>query len=117
MDVVEFITVEQTGTDLVLSFAIAPEAERSLVLQRSPRYEVLLPVEERGISISMFPDDVDSDGNLLLSVVWSRTQVEFRSEMRTYVVDVSKVDQKQIWWGQKALRKMARGGVADIKGA
>src|SRR5687767_9418149 len=96
MDVAEFITVEETDTDLVLSFAIAPNAERSLVLQRSPRFEVLLPVEERGISILMYPDDDDPDRNLLLSVVWSRTQVEFRSEMRTYVVDISRVNEKEI---------------------
>jgi hypothetical protein len=116
MDVAEFIAVEQTDTDLLLSFAIAPNAERSLVLQRSPRFEVLLPIEERGISISMYPDDDDPDGNLLLSVDWGRTQVEFRSEIRTYVVDVSKVNEKEIWWGKKTLRKMARGGVADVKG-
>jgi len=64
-----------------------------------------------------YPDDGDPDRNLLLSVVWSRAEVEFRSEMRTYVVDVSKVNQKEIWWGQRALRKMARGGVADVRGA
>ena len=116
MDLAEFISVEEDETDLVLSFAIAPNAERSLVLQRSRRFEALLPAEERGISISMVPDDNDSDRNLLLSVVWSQTQVEFRSQMRTYVVDISNIDDKQIWWGKKALRKMARGGVADVKG-
>ena len=114
MDTAEFITVEQTKTDLILSFAIAPNAERSLVLQRSPRYELLLPAEERGISISMVPDD-DDDRNLLMSVVWEETRVEFRSELRSYVVDVSKVDKREISAGQRLLRKMAKGGVADVR--
>jgi hypothetical protein len=117
MHVAEFITVDEDKTDLTLSFAIVPSAERSLVLQRSPRHEVLLPVEERGISISMWPDDGGPDRNLLVSVLWTQTQVEFRSQLRTYVIDVSKIDEREIWWAKKALRKMARGGVADVRGA
>lgn len=44
---VEFITCESEG-DLIVSFAIAPSAYRSLTLHRSPQYEHLLPEEERG---------------------------------------------------------------------
>jgi hypothetical protein len=65
MERAEFIAVEQTKNDLILSFALAPSAERSLVLLRSPPYEVLLPEEDRGISISMVPGD-DSAGQALL---------------------------------------------------
>jgi hypothetical protein len=115
MDRVEFITVEQTKKDLVLSFAIAPSAQRSLVLLRSPAYEVLLPAEERGISISMVPSDDDYDTNLLLSVVWEGSRVELRSQMRTYVVDISKVDKREVSAGQNLLRKMAKDGAADVR--
>jgi hypothetical protein len=115
MDRAEFITVEQSRMDLILSFAIAPSAERSLVLLRSPPYELLLPEDERGISISMVPRDDDVDRDLLLSVRWEATRVELRSRVRTYVVDVSMVDKKEISAGQKLLQKMAKGGVADVR--
>ena len=115
MDRAEFITVEQSRADLILSFAIAPSAECSLVLLRSPPYELLLPEEERGISISMVPRDHDVDRNLLLSVLWEATRVELRSQLRTYVVDVSMVEKKEISAGQKLLRKMAKGGVAVVR--
>jgi hypothetical protein len=115
MDRAEFITVEQTKKDLILSFAISPSAERSLVLLRSPPYEILLPEEERGISISTVPGDDDYDRNLLLSVVWEASRVELRSQMRTYLVDISMVEKKEISAGQKLLRKMAKDGVADVR--
>jgi hypothetical protein len=50
---VEFITTEDEA-DLIVSFAIAPAAERSLTLLRSPQYEHLLPEEERGITVDPF---------------------------------------------------------------
>ena len=115
MDRAEFITVEQTPKDLILSFAIAPSAQYSLVLLRSPPYEFLLPEEERGITIAMVPRDADADRNLLLSVVWKGTRVDLRSQMRTYVVDVSMVDKGEISAGQKLLRQMAKDGVADVR--
>lgn len=108
MDRAEFITVEQSRTDLILSFAIAPSAERSLVLLRSPPYELLLPEEERGISISKVPRDHDVDRNLLLSVLWEATRVELHSQLCTCVVDVSMVD-KGGFRGPKAPSKDGQG--------
>ena len=115
MDCAEFITVQQTKKDLILSFALAPSAERSLVLLRSPPYEILLPEEERGISISMVPGDEDDDRNLLVSVLWEASRVELRSQLRTYLVDISMVDKKEISAGQALLREMAKDGAADVR--
>ena len=115
MERAEFIAVEQTKNDLILSFALAPSAERSLVLLRSPPYEVLFPEEDRGISIAMVPGDEDDERNLLLSVLWEGSRVELGSQLRTYVVDISMVDWRQISAGQALLRKMANDGVVDVR--
>ncbi|OFW18761.1 MAG: hypothetical protein A3H97_04290 [Acidobacteria bacterium RIFCSPLOWO2_02_FULL_65_29] len=54
LDVVSFVTL-QDGDDLIVSFAIADEEPgeiMSLILLRTPKYEALLPADERGVSVS-----------------------------------------------------------------
>ena len=58
---VSFITV-QDDDDLIVAFAIAledPGEIASLILQRTPKYELLLPPEERGVAVSheLYPED------------------------------------------------------------
>jgi hypothetical protein len=65
LDIVSFITVQQ-GDDLIVSFAIADEEPGeivSLILLRTPKYEFILPADERGVSVSheSFPEDDDRD--------------------------------------------------------
>ena len=52
---VVFISAEDTGTDLILSFALGTGGDdiRSLILMRTPRYEPLLEESERGVTISL----------------------------------------------------------------
>ena len=53
-EVVAFITIEE-GDDLIVSFAIADEEPGeivSLTLFRTPKYEFILPTDERGVSVS-----------------------------------------------------------------
>jgi hypothetical protein len=52
MHAVEFITLEDEEPDLVLSFALAPQAASSITLLRTPKYESLLPDEERGVVVA-----------------------------------------------------------------
>ena len=54
LDVVSFVTLED-GVDLIVSFAIADEEPGeivSLILLRTPKYEALLPADERGVTVS-----------------------------------------------------------------
>ena len=66
MHPVSFITTEDDGTYLVVSFAIQdrsdPEVVESLTLQRVPKYGSLKDEEERGVTVSFidrFPEDDD----------------------------------------------------------
>ena len=55
MELVSFISVEDEPPDLILSFAIwQPEFDdiRSLILIRTPGFEMLLDESERGVKVS-----------------------------------------------------------------
>ena len=74
LDMVSFVTL-QDGDDLIVSFAIADEEPGeiiSLILLRTPKYEALLPVDERGVSVSheSFPEDDDRDRLRRLTNDW-----------------------------------------------
>ena len=55
MELVSFITLEDDGTDQIVSFAIqVDEMEiKSLTLIRTLKFEALLDETERGVSVSM----------------------------------------------------------------
>ena len=55
METVSFISIEDDPPDLILSFAIwEPELEdiRSLILMRTPKYEMFLDEAEHGVRVS-----------------------------------------------------------------
>ncbi len=55
MEIVSFISIEDSPPDLILSFAIwQPELGdiASLILMRTPKYESFLDEIERGVSVS-----------------------------------------------------------------
>jgi hypothetical protein len=108
-----FITAEQTKKDFILSFAFEPTVDQSLVLLRSPPYEIFLPKDQQGVSITLVPGVGNDVRDLLVSVRWEAERVELRSQKRIYLVDVSKVDRKQISDAQRLLGKMAK-DVAEI---
>jgi len=64
METVAFISIEDDPPDLILSFAVwQPEVDdvQSLILMRTPEYEVLLDQSERGVTVSYedWPDNED----------------------------------------------------------
>ena len=64
MELVSFISIEDEPPDLILSFAIwQPELDdiRSLILMRTPEYEIILDEAERGVKVSdeALADDKD----------------------------------------------------------
>jgi hypothetical protein len=99
---VEFITIEDEP-DLIVSFAIAPRAHRSLTLLRSPQYESLLQEYERIVSGSFDPSEVDGDS--LLSVQWGPV----KTARHEYKLDISAVEDIEITELKTVLRKMVRG--------
>ena len=108
LDVVSFVTL-QDGDDLIVSFAIADEEPGeviSLILLRTPKYEALLPADERGVSVSheAFPEDDDRDRLRRLTMTGSVVTVE--TTRAQYDLDVSDVDRRELLEAQRILTKM-----------
>lgn len=112
---VEFITTED-ARDLIVSFAIAPAANRSLTLLRSPQYEHLLPEEERGVTVGpLDPREVETD--FLVSVQWLGVRVIVKSQRHEYKLDISAVAENEVAEAKAVLRKMVKDGSAHVDGA
>jgi hypothetical protein len=112
MDTVSFITSE-LGDDLVVSFAVQtpedPSEIESLTLLRTPKYELFLDPDERGVSVSFerLPDD-DDERDLLQEASYSERDatVELKTAARHYRLDVRKVDPEELADMRDVFRKM-----------
>jgi hypothetical protein len=112
MEAADFITTE-TGTDLIVSFAIPrgdPGDIVSLTLLRTPKFEGLMEPAERGVSISR--DDVpESEDDMLRALRWESTVVTMStSGHRRYEVDVSHVEYEDIVAAKRILGMMNADG-------
>jgi hypothetical protein len=110
-EVVLFITTE-TGDDLVIGYAIAladPGEVVSLILQRTPKFERLLPPEERCVSVSheAFPDE---EREFARRIVVRGRHVDIETSVRTYLIDLSDVEPAEIAAADEVLRQMHRYG-------
>jgi hypothetical protein len=106
-EAVSFITTED-GDDLIVSFALAadePGEVVSLILLRTPKYESLLPENERGVSVShemAFEDEDQYLRRIRLAV--PVTTIE--STGRVYELDVSRVDPAEVQAAGRILTRM-----------
>jgi hypothetical protein len=108
---VSFISVED-GDDLIVAFAIElmnTEAIASLILHRMPPFEYLLPAEEQGVRVSheLFSDE---DRAVARRIVVAGSAVDIETAVRTYVLDVSRVDQEEIDDAVTILHRMSKHG-------
>ncbi len=119
MERVAFITTEG-GDDLIVSFAIADPADftevETLMLLWTPKYDHLLPPEERGVSVSFERHARDED-ELALEVRDSANEqtVWLVTARRTYELDVRKVESDELSDMRKVLGEMSsRGGLRYV---
>lgn len=109
---VPFITVED-GDDLIVSFPLDEYATESLTLLRTPKYDSLLPDEERGVSVE--PGDADwSEKQLLVSVEWGVSAVKLATSARSYSLNVEAVSAAEITDAQRVLKKMNFDGSFEL---
>jgi len=89
---VMFISVEDTGTDLILSFALGTSSQdiRSLILMRTPKYEPLLDEWERGVSVSL-EGEFEDDLMMLKAFKVQDRSVTIETHQRIYQLNLSKV--------------------------
>jgi hypothetical protein len=112
---VPFLTVED-GDDLIVSFGLGEQASTSLTLLRTPKYESLLPDEERGVAVGSGPSE-SFERELLVSVRWGKDLVRIESTTKSYDLDIRAVDPDEIREARQVLRKMnfdARFEVLDV---
>ena len=106
-DAVNFITTEE-GDDLIVSFALAEEEPAevvSLMLLRTPKYESLLPDEERGVSVS-HERDFDDEGDYLRRVSFVGSVMTIESTRRRYELEMSQVDRHELKAAHRVLARM-----------
>ncbi len=106
MELVEFISID-CGDDLIVAFAVADGAGGvvSFIMMRTPKYEGLLPPDERGVHVS-HEDSGEDDDEWLKSITFTSDRVEVTSDCRDYAFDVSRVDDAEIISAAAALEKM-----------
>lgn len=101
---VPFITIDDAD-DLVVSFGLGEHSSTSLTLLRTPKYESLIPEEERGVSVRTEASSF-SEPELLRSVRWSGSEVEIQTSLRRYVLDVGSVNRAEMKEARVVLAKM-----------
>ena len=108
MKQVSFISVEDEDPDLILSFAIwHPELDdiRSLILLRTPKYEVFLDEAERGVNVSYEAWMNDQD-EMLKRVELHDEVITIITTDRRFDLDISKVEEYEIEEAKKILNRM-----------
>lgn len=101
---VPFLTIEDDG-DLIVSFGLGENAQRSLTLLRTPKFESVLDEHERGVSVSA--GEGESVGReLLVSLKWSGNLIEIESTTQRYLLDVAHVDATEVEEAKAVLGKM-----------
>ncbi|MEO6322391.1 MAG: hypothetical protein ABIR56_17040 [Polaromonas sp.] len=101
---VPFLSVED-GDDLIVSFALGEHASTSLTLLRTPKYEFILPEEERGVCVDSGSDGSD-ESELLVAVHWGSEFVSLKSTRREYQLDIRAVEADEIVEAKAVLAKM-----------
>jgi len=112
-----FITNEDDGTDLIVSFAIPVDEfgdVKSLTLLRTPKYEIFLNESERGVNVS-FEDFPDGRFESLKKLVIESNLVTVTTDYGTYTVNIEDVDQTEIQESMRILKKMNFDGRFELK--
>ena len=92
-----FIRVEDTGPDLILSFALGTGSFdiRSLILMRTPLYEPLLAEWERGVSVSL-EGEFEEDPKMLKAFKVQDRSLIIETDEGAYQLNLSTVDLKEM---------------------
>jgi hypothetical protein len=124
MEKVLFISVE-SGDDLIVSFVTPGDgffegdggSVKSLILQRTPKYERFLFPEERGVKVSYEDDDDDDrrDRGLLKEILFSDTEVKIVASRKTYELNIVNVDEAEVVEAKSVLKTMNRDQAFKLK--
>jgi len=105
---VSFINCE-SGTDLILSFAIATDSlygVKSLILMRTPKYEIFLYPRERGVHVKYEGEAEKDEDEMLKPIHLDASEVRIESMERTFHLNIAQVKKAQIETMLQLLQKM-----------
>ena len=102
-----FISIEDEGIDLILSFALEDEkmGVRSLILMRTAVFESIMPAAERGVRVSLEGGN-NCDDEILVRVVLSSEKIKNVTKSVSYKVNLSRIDAEELQSLAKFLQKM-----------
>jgi hypothetical protein len=108
MEIVSFITIEDDPPDLILSFAIwQPELDdtRSLILMRTPKYEIFLNEIERGVEVS---DEawLNDKADMLKEIEFGDESIRIITNHHQFELDIRKIDKGEIEQAKTILGRM-----------
>ena len=106
--IVSFIDIEDGPPDLILSFAVCqPELDdiRSIILMRTPGFELLLDESERGVNVS---DEawIDDEDGWLNQIEFGDNLVRISTNAHQFELDLRKLDKEEIEQAKTILQKM-----------
>ena len=108
MEIVSFISIEDDPPDLILSFAVwQPELDdiRSLILIRTPKYEVFLDEDERGVNVS-YEDWLNDEDEILKKIEFEDGYVRIITAHHQFELDLRKVEMEEIEQAKTILKRM-----------
>jgi len=108
MEIVSFISIEDDPPDLILSFAVwQPELDdiRSLILIRTPEYEVFLDEDERGVKVS-YEDWLNDEDEILEKIELGDGYVRIITTDHQFELDLRKVEMEDIEQAKAILQRM-----------
>ena len=96
---VEFVSLEESSKDLIVSFAIEdPKLRvRSLILHRQLFFEEFLDEEEQGVNVTMEGIIVGQEQlNILKQIIVKTSEIEIKSVFSEYQLDISGIEASTI---------------------
>lgn len=118
METVSFISIEDDPPDLILSFAVwQPELDgiESLILMRTPEFEVFLHQSERGVSVS-YEDWPDNEQEKLEKIQFEDDFVRIITNYHQLELYLGKVGIEEIEDAKSILKRMNFDNCFDMQG-
>jgi hypothetical protein len=114
MNSVNFATVEDDGTDLVIGLSLEEGTEFGIdgfCIQRTPKFESFLAPHERGPSVDWTEEDVRIT---VKSIELNRQSIKIKTTEKKYAFDLSRINDKEYESIVTILKKMNFDNVFEL---
>ena len=108
MEIVSFMSIEDDPPDLILSFAVwepALDEIRSLILMRTPEYEVFLDEAERGVKV-FYEAWLNDEEDMLKKIEFGDNFAKIITSHHQFELDLRKVEKEETEQAKIFLKRM-----------